>query len=125
MNLLRILVLTVAASAALNVAPAAAWGCEAHQAIAIAAARLLPPATLARVNAVLGAAPIDPALRRFCDPPSPVPLGDAAPWADDVRAIEPATGDWHFINFPRAAAGDGADYRAFCQRGDCVVDAIV
>src|SRR3954465_9597256 len=125
MNRLRILVFTTAASAWLNVVPAAAWGCEAHQAVAIAAARRLPPATLARINGVLSAARVDPTLRRFCDPPSPVPLADAATWADDVRAIEPATGDWHFINFPRGVADDGRDYRVFCPRGNCIVDAIV
>jgi hypothetical protein len=122
--MLRTLVFTAAVWLLAGPSTAWAWGCDGHQAIAIAAERRLPAATLATLNAVLAASPISPALSRFCDKPSS-PLADAATWADDFRAVDPATGDWHFINVPRASGQPASTYSAFCPRGDCVVDVIV
>jgi hypothetical protein len=50
---------------------------------------------------------------------------DAATWADDNRTLEPATGGWHFINFPLSVGGNTSSYRKYCPKGNCVVDAIV
>jgi hypothetical protein len=126
----RIAVLSVVLSALAGESQAWAWGCEGHQAIAIAAERLLPSQTRAVVNAVLAASPIDAALRRFCEPTPGSPLGDSATWADDFREVEPATGAWHFINFPRAVGAHTGDYKGFCAPqasggAGCVVDALV
>jgi hypothetical protein len=129
--MLRIAALSIVLSVLAGESHAWAWGCEGHQAIAIAAERLLPTGARAAVNAVLAASPIDPALRRFCESVPGSPLGDSATWADDFREVEPATGAWHFINFPRAAGAHTGDYKRYCtapQSPDsigCIVDALV
>ena len=104
---------------------ASAWGCDGHQAVAIIAERLLSPATVKAINAVLAASPVDPGIRPYC-PHLPLdPMADAATWADDARALDPATGGWHFINFPIAIGGKTSDYKKYCPAGNCVIDAIV
>lgn len=129
--MLRIAALSIVLSALAGESQAWAWGCEGHQAIAIAAERLLPTQTRAAVNAVLAASPIDPALRRFCESTPGSPLGDSATWADDFRDVEPATGAWHFINFPRAVGAQTVDYKTYCTAppasgsAGCIVDALV
>ena len=83
------------------------------------------------MNAVLAASPIDSALRRFCESTPGSPLGESATWADDFREVEPATGAWHFINFPRAAGARTVDYKRYCTASPasgsagCIVDALV
>src|SRR5829696_9253614 len=124
MSTLRTLALTAVVWSCAGASPASAWGCDGHQAIALAAELMLPSATVARINAVLAASPVDQGLRRFCVPRPQSALADAATWADDLRAVDPASGDWHFINFPRAAGAPSA-YQPFCARGNCIVDAIV
>src|SRR5262245_3145053 len=101
-----------------------AWGCDGHQAIALIAERLLGPTTTA-VRTVLKAAPVDPSLKRFCNPVPADILADVSTWADDVRAVDPATAGWHFIDFPRAVGAVSGNHRQYCPRGDCVIDAIV
>jgi hypothetical protein len=70
-------------------------------------------------------------LRRFCESTPGSPLGDIATWADDFRDVEPATGAWHFINFPRAAGAHTVDYKRYCtaphspNSAACIVDALV
>lgn len=105
--------------------PAAAWGCEGHEAIARLAERLLDPATRAAVTAALAAGPIDPSLDRYCDDAGDDPIADASTWADDERAVAPATEAWHFVNLPRGADLSHIDYRRFCPDGACLVDALV
>jgi hypothetical protein len=105
--------------------PAAAWGCEGHQAIAQLAERLLDPATRAAVTAMLAAAPIDPSLDRYCKGAGDDPIVNASTWADDERAVAPATAAWHFIDVPRSADLLHLNYRRFCPNGDCLVDALV
>ena len=63
---------------------ALAWGCDGHQAVAMVAERLLSPAIINALKAVLAASPIDPAIKPYC-PPLPLdPIADAATWADDM-----------------------------------------
>jgi S1/P1 Nuclease len=103
---------------------AAAWGCDGHRAVVFIAERLLSSATLASVKAALAAAPIDPALGRFCDPVPDDPIADSATWADDYRDIDVATFGWHFINVPRGVTLTAANEHRYCPAGDCVVEAI-
>lgn len=105
--------------------PAAAWGCEGHQAIAVLAEQLLDPATRAAAIALLRAAPIDPALPRYCRDTPDDPIVDASTWADDEREVAPATADWHFIDVPRRVDLATADYRRYCPQGRCIVDVTV
>ena len=121
----RIIALAAGLVVSAGSSQAQAWGCDGHQAIAIVAERLLGATTLAKVNAVLAASPVDPALRRFCNPMPSNVLADIASWADDFRDADPSTAGWHFINFPRAIGGRTDTYRPYCPAGDCVVDAIV
>src|SRR4051812_42956989 len=104
---------------------ASAWGCDGHQAVAILAERLLNPPTLRAIEAVLAGAKVDPAIKPFCAPVRDDAIADASTWADDYRAIMPATAGWHFINFPFAAGSNAGSYKQYCPRGDCVIDAIV
>jgi nuclease S1 len=103
---------------------AQAWGCEGHRAVVFIAERLLSPATIEKAKATLAAAPIDPMLRRFCDPVTDDSIADSATWADDYRDIDARTFGWHFINVPRNATLTRSNERQYCPGGDCVVDAI-
>jgi len=109
----------------LGSADAQAWGCDGHRAVVFIAERLLSPLTLARVKATLVAAPIDPALRRFCDAVPDDPIADSSTWADDYRDVDAATFGWHFINVPRAVVIlTPSNERRYCPDGTCVVDAV-
>jgi nuclease S1 len=101
-----------------------AWGCDGHRAIVFIAERLLPSATLARVTATLAASPIDPALKRFCDPDPTDTVADSATWADDVRDNDATTAAWHFIDVPRGSTLSTLNISTVCRRGNCIVDAI-
>jgi hypothetical protein len=104
---------------------ARAWGCDGHRTVVFIAERLLSSATLASVKATLSAAPIDPALRRFCEPVPSDSIADSSTWADDYRDIDPTTFGWHFINVPRKViALTASNERRYCPAGACVVDAI-
>jgi S1/P1 Nuclease len=102
-----------------------AWGCDGHQAVAFIAERLLSPASRKAVDSLLAASPVDQAIKAFCPPVPGDPLVDASTWADDYRSSTPATGSWHFINFPLAVGSRTANYKAYCPAGNCVIDAIV
>jgi nuclease S1 len=104
---------------------AIAWGCDGHQAIAYIAERLLAPSTLAAATATLTASPVDPGLKRFCDPVTGDLIADGATWADDYRTVDAKTFGWHFINVPRPVTLTAANESTYCPKGDCVVDAIV
>ena len=123
------IVRTLTSSAALLVSvgtsQALAWGCVGHQAIGIIAEHLLSPSSIAAIKSVLAAGPVDPAIKPFCQPLPSNPLGDAATWADDYRALDPSTAGWHFINFPRAIGTHTTDYKKYCPGGNCVIDAIL
>jgi nuclease S1 len=105
-------------------ADAAAWGCDGHRAVVFIAQRLLPPAALTAAKATLAAAPIDRALRRFCDLVPDDPIADSATWADDYRDVDATTFGWHFIDVPRGVTLTSSNEHTYCPRGDCIVDAI-
>jgi S1/P1 Nuclease len=113
-----ILVLTISRS------PADAWGCDGHRAVVFIAERLLSSTQLAAVRSTLTAAPIDPALRRFCDPVPDDPIADSATWADDYRDTDATTAGWHFIDVPRGVTLTLANARTYCPDGNCATDAI-
>jgi hypothetical protein len=103
---------------------AVAWGCDGHRAVVYIAERALSPAALAAARATLAASPVDPALRRFCNPVPDDPIADDATWADDYRDTAPDTFGWHFINVPRSVVLGAANEPRYCPGGNCVVDAI-
>jgi hypothetical protein len=82
---------------------ARAWGCEGHQTIALIAEMHLNPRALAMADKILKDNPIDPDLKRFCQPVSTDPIVDASTWADDYRTVHPETEGWHFFDIPRGA----------------------
>lgn len=123
MPVVRLLVAT-AIVLAFGCTDAMAWGCEGHRAVVFIAERLLPQATLAAMRATLAAAPIDPALRRFCDPIPDDPMADSATWADDFRDVDAATAGWHFVDVPLGVRPTVSSVPRYCPHGDCVVAAI-
>lgn len=88
--------------------------------VALIARAHLTPRASQEVDRLLRENPIDPALRRFCrDRPADL-MADSATWADDARNVE-KTGDWHFIDIPRAV--ESGDFAQWCK-ADCIVSAI-
>lgn len=103
------------------------WGCEGHETIALIAEKHLTPPARRMVRALLDPSPIDPRLPRFCHPSEHDLLADVSTWADDVRRDERSpffgTGQWHFIDIPRAASG--GDIGRFCPaRAGCIITAL-
>jgi nuclease S1 len=86
---------------------AGAWGSQGHQVVAAMAWELLQPATRQEVNRLLALEPGET-------------LESLSTWADEHR--NPATGPWHYVNFPRG----NCQYEAQrdCPDGHCVVAAI-
>jgi hypothetical protein len=90
--------------AVLIFAPGApAWGCKGHQTVALIAESRLTPHARAAAGKIFRDDPIDPALKRYCDPTGLDPFADSSTWADDYRILHPETADWHFIDIPRGA----------------------
>ena len=116
-----IAILFASASFLLHPAPARAWGCKGHQAVALIAEQNLTPEALQFVNKLLAENPVDPALRRYCNDPAHDPLADASTWPDDIRNIA-KNGPWHYINIPRGAPR--APLSDFCGTESCVTQAI-
>ena len=89
------------------IAQAQAWGPEGHSIVAEIAQRRLTPAVAARVREILG---------------GNASLASIASWADDYRALHPATARWHFVDIPLAAQDyDEARDCAQSSEGDCVI----
>jgi nuclease S1 len=108
----RYLIFAIFVAAILSVAAAPearAWGCEGHQTIALIAEMHLDPHALATVEKILKDNPIDPSLKRWCQPVSTDAMADAATWADDYRDDHPETEPWHFIDIPRGAKRHNLD----------------
>jgi nuclease S1 len=106
-------------------ADAYGWGCDGHRAVVFIAEQLISGATRAAVTAALGAAPIDPGLRRFCESVADDPIADSSTWADDYRDVDATTFGWHFIDVPRSVTTlTASNEHAYCPRGDCAVEAI-
>lgn len=92
---------------AIFVTNAHAWGREGHQVVANLAATQLTAKARAEVNRLLALEPGET-------------LQSISTWADEHR--NPATGSWHYVNFPR----DTCTYDAArdCPDGNCVVGVI-
>jgi len=91
--------------------PARAFGCEAHQMIALIAESHLTPHAQEMVRQLLKDIPIDPALVRFCQQANLDPMAYSSTWADDYRTEHHETAPWHQIDIPiSVSGGDLADY---------------
>jgi hypothetical protein len=90
---------------------ACGWGCEGHQIVAMIAARHLTPEVRDAVYQLLKENPIDPSLRRFCQPTPTDPLLSASTWADDSKRME-GTGTWHYMDIPRGV--EHPDLMKYC-----------
>jgi hypothetical protein len=103
-EILTVLILLTAAY--LLAAPAAwAFGCEAHETIALIAEMHLTPHARAMAQQILRDNPIDPALNRYCKQPDLNVFAYSATWADDYRTVHPETSRWHEIDIPIAISG--------------------
>jgi hypothetical protein len=88
--------------------PAAhAWGSDGHQVIALIAQSQLTPKAKAEVDRLLALEPGET-------------LASISTWADERK--NPATGPWHYVNFPRDSCV--YDVQRDCPDGHCVVGAI-
>src|SRR6202795_1452471 len=71
----------------LMAAPSAwAFGCQAHEIIALIAEKHLSPHALAMVQQLLKDNPTDPTLNTYCQQPDLDPMAYSSIWADDYRA---------------------------------------
>jgi nuclease S1 len=89
--------------------PAVAWGTIGHMVIARLAAERLSPQARAAAKRLLGGAS----------------LASVANWADEIKAAEPYTARWHFVDIPRHR--DHYVARRDCRTtaaGDCAIAAI-
>ena len=104
-------------------APARAWGCEGHQAVALLAEKHLTPHALAMAKQILAEGPIDPSLSRYCKEGGIDPIADASTWPDDIRSSRPETAPWHYIDIPLGTTH--RDVEKFCDpKESCVTRAI-
>lgn len=83
------------------------WGSQGHQVIASLAATQLTTKATQELDRLLALEPGET-------------LASISTWADDHRS--PATGPWHYINFPRHTCT--YDRQRDCPDGQCVVEAI-
>jgi hypothetical protein len=105
-------------------APSAwAFGCQAHEIVALIAEKHLSPHAAAMVQKLLKDNPIDPALRRYCEQPDLDAMAYSATWADDYRSAHRETSPWHQIDLPISISkGNLGDY---CPPSEgCVTQAI-
>jgi len=102
--------------------PAIAWGCKGHQTVALLAVKHLTPTARQTLSSLLSSNPIDLHLRRYCGSASSDPFADASTWADDERAINRATGPWHYIDIPLGASRE--QIQSSCGKEGCIIRAI-
>jgi S1/P1 Nuclease len=109
---------------AMFASPAAhAWGCQGHETVAMIAEMHMNPQTLAKVNQILKASPIDPALNRYCNVTGLTPMADVSTWADDIRSARPDASAWHYIDIPRG--GTLGDIQKSCpEKEGCITKAL-
>ena len=106
-------------------APSAwAFGCQAHEIIALIAEKHLSPRALAMVQQLLKDNPIDPALSRYCQQPDLDAMAYSSTWADDYRAAHRETGPWHQIDIPIGETKE-ANMAEYCPPAEgCVTQAL-
>jgi len=104
-----------------QVSPTLAWGCKAHQTVALIAEKHLTSDARQFVDKLLSENPIDPQLKRYCGGATRDLMADASTWADDIRS-DRKNGPWHYIDIPRGA-GRGPLER-YCGSDGCVTKAI-
>ena len=103
--------------------PASAWGCKGHQTVALIARMHLSRHARKAVQKILQDSPIDPKLKRYCDPKDLDPMADGSTWPDDIRKERPETAPWHYIDIPRGATLENA--KSACPAGEgCLTLAI-
>lgn len=107
MHRTTILRATMAIAMALLVTNVHAWGKEGHQVVASLAETQLTAKAHAEVDRLLALEPGQT-------------LQSISTWADEHR--NPATGPWHYVNFPRNTCTYDASRE--CPDGNCVVGAI-
>ena len=88
-------------------APAWSWGTQGHQVVAELAFNALTPKARFEVTQLLALEPGET-------------LASISMWADEHKS--PATGAWHYVNFPRATCSFEAERD--CPDGQCVVAAL-
>ena len=105
-------------------APSAwAFGCQAHEIVALIAEKHLSPHALVMVQQLLKDNPIDPALRRYCQQPGLDAMAYSSTWADDYRSAHPETAGWHQIDIPITI--DKGNLADFCPPSEgCVTQAL-
>ncbi len=108
-------------------APSAwAFGCQAHEIVALIAEQHLSPHALAKVQQLLKENPIDPALRRYCQLSGLDAMAYSSTWADDYRSAHHETYPWHQINIPISiGSNDKTDLAEFCPPSEvCLPQAL-
>jgi hypothetical protein len=107
-------------------APSAwAFGCQAHEIIALIAQKHLSPRALAMVDQILKDNPIDPALVRYCKQPDFGFMATSATWADDYRSVHRETATWHQIDIPIIVTASKGDLSQYCPAPDiCLPQAL-
>jgi hypothetical protein len=89
-----------------------AFGCQAHEIIALIAEKHLSSHALSMVQQLLTDNPIDPALSRYCRQSGLDAMAYSATWADDYRSAHRETEPWHFIDIPISI--DTGNLAEFC-----------
>jgi hypothetical protein len=98
-------------------APSAwAFGCQAHEIVAMIAEKHLSAHAQAMVEQLLKDNPIDPSLPRYCQLTGLDAMAYSATWADDYRSAHRETEPWHFIDIPIGI--DSGDLAEFCPAGE-------
>jgi hypothetical protein len=103
--------------------PAWPWGCQGHEIVAYVAYRHLSPAAKAGVQSLIGRPASVIHVKRNCAVTELLALANVSSWADDIRAEEPSTAPWHFLDIPRGTRSS-TDPARFCPAAGCVTRAI-
>ncbi|MFZ0394807.1 MAG: S1/P1 nuclease, partial [Terracidiphilus sp.] len=113
--------------ASTSAAPAWAWGCSGHEVVALIARQELQTLDAEHRTQVLPEVERLLALEdrnyphRYCGDLNIDPMAYWATWADDHRAVDPATGPWHYWDIPLEQASSAPGQ--YCADG-CVVQAL-
>jgi S1/P1 Nuclease len=104
-----------------------AWGCTGHETVALIALKDLQALDAANQTQIaqqvetLLSAQTHAYTGRFCKDLGLDPIAYFATWADDHRAVDPSTGNWHYWDIPLHVKS--AVLGEYCD-GGCVVQAL-